>query len=605
VGGACGGGVSENPLATRATPPKPGVTEPQAVGGSRGAARASATAPPEGGPTGSVLIGEADAGSDSDPAPEPTKTANGASCQRDNDCSSNHCAGGLCCDEACDGLCQRCASDGSCTAFPETDETCAPVTCESDSVCRSYRHPIENACSANGACAVCEPVNTRSGIFCGIGAQCDGIGQCQNTGQGLVSAGLSHTCAVTLTGNVRCWGDNELGQLGGAFGQTVVGDDEAPANVPDLEIDFDASVLQISVGGRHACALFEGGGVRCWGATFEPLLELPELLGTTHVALTPDGFVDPLATGNVQLLAPAVQVSVSHNGAHSCALLDTGQLSCWGFNTQAELGYGHEARVEPEVDTPLPTVNLPAPGIAIDVSLGGQHTCAVLEGGGLSCWGAGSRGALGYGDVFQRRAPEALVDVGGPVARASLGRQHTCALLETGALRCWGFNDFAQLGYGHRFSNAEDQTPSDAAEELLSTGLLRLAGDVRLGPGVRIVQVTAFDDSTCALTDRDVVHCWGRNHFGQLGYGHSEPRAEEATNAIALQQELSQAAQVGGLVRALADGGRCALLEDNSLRCWGDHRKGQLGLGNPALGESPSITTTPEDLGPVRYLSDE
>lgn len=491
--------------------------------------------------------------------------------------------------------------DGLCAAFPEPDAACPVLDCPEPTPCRSYRPPPAGACEAPARCAPCEPVNRRRGIFCGVGDQCDGAGSCVHTGEGLVSAGEEHTCALTPAGNVRCWGDNQYGQLGGAFDRPMVGDDEAPASVPDLEIDFAERAVSVSAGGRHACALLENGAVRCWGGTFEELLELSQILGTNRLALTESGFVDPLGTGPVQLAAPALRVSLARNGAHGCAVLEGGLLSCWGFNNQGQLGYGHNDPVGPLGEGALPLVALPAPGVAIDVSLGGQHTCALLADGGVTCWGDGGLGRLGYGNLLTRLAPDGRVDVGGPVARLSLGRQHSCALLENGNARCWGRNDYGQLGRGHELRDGENQTPASAAQTLLATGLLYLGGDVQLGGNVRVLQLAAFEDSTCARTALASVHCWGRNHEGQLGYGHARDRGNEAVSAVDLLQEMSEAVPLGARALALAEGGRCVVLEDGSLRCFGSNDTGQLGLGDPELGPEPSLGATPDQLGPVPY----
>src|SRR5207249_6936380 len=99
------------------------------------------------------------------------------------------------------------------------------------------------------------------------------------------------------------------------------------------------------------------------------------------------------------------------------------------------------------------------------------------------------------------------VDVGGPVVQLTAGGLHTCALLEGGKIRCWGNNQYGQLGYGHTLSIGDDETPASA-------------GDVRIGDDVKAVRVVAGANHTCAVLDTGAVRCWGLANFGKLGYGN-------------------------------------------------------------------------------------
>ena len=236
------------------------------------------------------------------------------------------------------------------------------TSCPQTTTCLDYRIPEAGECAGSGKCAVCEPRPTRAGIPCGIGAQCDGTGECKVTALGRVAAGTNHTCAILenaqaasvdgvtdSSGNVLCWGDNAFGQLGAAFDRPFVGDDETPASLhSELEINFGRTVIQITAGFAHTCVLFEDDGkVRCWGP---PGLTTwsPARWSTCWVQMTSSvnsfGFVDPLTTGDVRLSERAVQISAANGGDHTCAVLASGKVSCWGLNNHRAMRHRRGVR---------------------------------------------------------------------------------------------------------------------------------------------------------------------------------------------------------------------------------------------------------------------
>lgn len=112
--------------------------------------------------------------------------------------------------------------------------------------------------------------------------------------------------------------------------------------------------------------------------------------------------------------------------------------------------------------------------------------------------------------------PVVVDDCAARVSDLALGGPHTCAVLETGAVRCWGNNEFGQLGYGHTRDIGDDELPS-------------AAGPVDLGEGA--VKLGAGSSHTCAVLDTGTVRCWGNNNFGQLGYSHTHVLGTEETPA--------------------------------------------------------------------------
>ncbi|HMJ11500.1 MAG TPA: hypothetical protein VK524_08825, partial [Polyangiaceae bacterium] len=173
------------------------------------------------------------------------------------------------------------------------------------------------------------------------------------------------------------------------------------------------------------------------------------------------------------------------SGDHSCALLASGNVRCWGDARDDVLGY---EGLHPPYWLHLPNSrgNVQIGGSAVQVSAGLQHTCALLSGGRVRCWGSPWYGQLGYGSNQQRNVPPSSagdVPVGEPVLRISASGHHTCALLEGGRARCWGPNYSGQLGYGHRHDIGDNELPSSA-------------GDVGVGAFVEEIVIGAYH--TCA-----------------------------------------------------------------------------------------------------------
>jgi hypothetical protein len=146
----------------------------------------------------------------------------------------------------------------------------------------------------------------------------------------------------------------------------------------------------------------------------------------------------------------------------------------------------------------------------------------------------------------------------------SAGYQHNCAILDDDTLKCWGVNSYSQLGYG------DTNNRGDAAGEM---GDALLA--INLGTGRTAKVVSAGYYHTCAILDDDTLKCWGRNTNGQLGYGDSTSRtAPEATAVVNLG--------AGRTAKAVSTGSShtCALLDDDTLKCWGDNSNGRVGVGS-------------------------
>lgn len=226
-----------------------------------------------------------------------------------------------------------------------------------------------------------------------------------------LSAGYWHSCAVTATGAVRCWGAGYDGQLG------VAGSPYSLA-VPGEVVGLTSPAVQVDAGWRHSCAVMVEGRVVCWGTNLEG-----ELGNGTDI--------DSLAVDVVGLTSGVVDVAVGSR--HSCAVTAAGGVKCWGGNGQGQLGDGSPVL---ERWTPVDVVGLSSGVVAIEA--GENHTCALTVAGGVTCWGQNSGGELGDGTTTSRWTPVDVVGLATGVSSLSLAMSRSCALTTAGEARCWG-----------------------------------------------------------------------------------------------------------------------------------------------------------------------
>lgn len=376
-------------------------------------------------------------------------------------------------------------------------------------------------------------------------------------------AGRSHNCALLTAGKVRCWGYGNYGQLGYGNDEDI-GDDEMPSSAGDVEVTHetdDTEVVQLAAGWNHTCALLATGKVRCWGRANDGQL------GYGNV--NPVGrYLPPYWTGDVEVGGTVIQLTAGES--HTCALLATGAIRCWGRGGYGRLGYGNTESIgRTNTNLPVSAGDVHVGGPVEQVVAGGSHTCALLQqSGDVRCWGDAQYHQLGYGTtepIGDDESPSALdpIAIGGPVKQLAIGGGHTCALLTSGTIRCWGDGEYGQPGYGSRYSVSEP----DLFPFYRNGGLLQLAAGER---------------HTCALSSAGGVYCWGDNSEGQLGQGVRS----DAGLSIGLfggddQPNRARSVQLGSAARQIAAGAyhACALLASGAVRCWGRGERGQLGYG--------------------------
>ncbi|HAP78359.1 MAG TPA: hypothetical protein DCR14_20040 [Acidimicrobiaceae bacterium] len=435
-----------------------------------------------------------------------------------------------------------------------------------------------------------EVVRAGSGAAGAVSMRFDGMAD-------RITAGGEHTCVISDIADVLCWGRGQFGQLGNQSSATI-GDSEKPVSGSIVNLAGSAAV---SAGSDHTCALVVTGTVSCWG------LGTSGRLGYGNTSNV--GVSSPvLSAGDVSLPSGVGAISVVSGSDHTCAILETGAVSCWGEAGTGALGYGNTNDIGDDETPATNPVNggivaLPGGRDAVAVSAGGARTCALLDDGDVTCWGAGANGALGYGNtnsIGDTETPAANPVNGGIVAlpggRAAValtvGSAHTCALLDNGTATCWGSASSGQLGYGNTNSIGDTETP---AANPVDGGIIRTADDGQA------VSVSVGGFHACALLDNGSVTCWGDNTYGQLGFGNTTTIGDN---------ELPAANPVGGGLVPLP-GNRsatavtageyhtCALLDDGTVSCWGRGANGRLGYGSTSnVGNSSTpLGTVPLPFG--------
>ena len=489
------------------------------------------------------------------PVADGTTCSDGSACTTADRCTAGACAGTPLVCTAADtchaaGVCNP--ATGACSNPPVADGT----SCSDGSPCTTADRCTAGACAGTPlvctaadtchAAGVCNPATgtcsnppVADGTTCSDGNACTAAESCQagacapeRTACDLsarIATGIYHTCAIRTGNELWCWGADAWGALGtGTFGYQLT-----PIAVPAA-----GEVSAVVAGASHTCVLRADRTVACWGMNDSGQLG------------------DPMSVWSRNIPGPAVAglngvAALTAGEAHTCALLDTGGVRCWGRNVDAQLGDGTTTTS----NYPVAVVGLP--GTAKAIAAGTRHTCAILSDGTVWCWGRNVEGQLGEGTTGGARAiPTQVAGLVG-VTQIAAGFEHACALSEGEGVWCWGGNAFGQLGL------APTSSPSLP---------IRLAGL----NGAR--QVVAGIYHTCALLPDGSGRCWGFNNIGQLGDGTFET-------------SFTQRPVTGltGAVRLSAGGHHnCAVLNSaGDVACWGLNTMGHLGDGTTTNSNVP------------------
>jgi len=355
----------------------------------------------------------------------------------------------------------------------------------------------------------------------------------------LLDAGASHVCAVIGGNDVKCWGTNSSAQLGNGS----AGGQRPHA---DMVNNLLGNIKGVAAGASHSCALKNDGTVWCWGKNDSAQLGSGGLM--TPYTGTP---VQVTIDANDNSLTSVTDITVG--SSHTCALLQTGGVKCWGLSLAGRLG--NNSQLNPgnfPVDVRVDSNGTPLTGVR-SISAGADFTCAVLQGGTVKCWGVNSYSQLGTLGSNTLVAQDVVRDAQGTllsnIVAVTTGDEHACAQTQLGAVWCWGRNHVYQAG-------------KTAPNPVVFPTLVTMSG--------LAVELVAGTGHTCARQANGQVECWGGNAWGQLGTG------------ISSAPSLPIMATAVPPLRSITAGGdtTCGqkLTEDTTI-CWGKHSSGQLGNG--------------------------
>ena len=357
------------------------------------------------------------------------------------------------------------------------------------------------------------------------------------------SASGSFACGLRTDGTARCWGVNESGQLG-------IPITRQPAIIPQTIANQPVKFTQIATGREHTCALGTDSYVYCWGDNAYGQL------GQVRPRNELSGSFNPLRVSSL----PADTAQISVGGRHTCALSNSGVLTCWGANDMAQIGNSTNIGNQLKPVAVMTEVK--------EVATGNDHTCALRQDSTVYCWGVNSRFdarndllTLGY-----QLRPTRVSDMKFTSLRAA--GDYSCAIAESKRLYCWGVNTDGQAGKpGNLMARGAVSQP-----ELVSA--LPQVGQVYLG-----------NYGACAVTTSGSTYCWGRNDFGQLGSNIPLTSRVGLTDT----QPIGAAPRISELDSYLKPGERstlfmgstftCMLNKQNDMRCLGNWAQGQLADG--------------------------
>jgi alpha-tubulin suppressor-like RCC1 family protein len=510
-----------------------------------------------------------------------------------------------------------------------------------------------------------------------------------------ITAGWYFTCAILDNGTVKCWGNNDSGQLGQNT-TDVLGDGigEMGNDLPAVYLGDGRTATKIAANARSVCVILDNNALKCWGSN------IFGGLGTGDSTNRGDTAGSMAALGTVNLGTGQVPEQIAMGNYHTCVILTSTNMKCFGMGLFGQLGNGSTAHVgmsSSELGDALPLVdfdgvtpsvtntpadtstatntstpantstatvtntptstNTPAntntpsktytPSKTLTrsktptrsktktktrtptksktptrtpvgyvsrvaaVASGQSHSCAILASSVVKCWGLNTNGQLGLGDTSSRgdaggemgnSLPAVDLGTGVLASKVYAGNDHTCVLTTTKRVKCWGGNSAGQLGIGDINHRGDGSGEMGDTLPYVDLGTGRTASALALGEG-----------STCALLDNATLVCWGQNIFGQLGVGSIDTigdASSEMGDALVPIEVGTGRTVVSMSARSL---GYCALLDDDSIKCWGNNWDGQLGVGDTdhrgdgtgEMGDALARVPFSTDLTPVELAADK
>lgn len=275
-----------------------------------------------------------------------------------------------------------------------------------------------------------------------------------------IVAGSEHACVLATDGTVWCWGGNGYGQVGVSGGNQL----------DPTQVTLSGTATLIAAGGVNTCALLTDNSLVCWGRNNLGQLGIGSADGTAHYTPT-------AVTG---IPGSFTIASLDIGTGQVCASSASNEVWCWGKNASGQVGNGGTG------STYTATRTQSLGGLATTVALGAEHSCAVV-GTGLMCFGRNNYGQIGQTPNATANSTPTVVTVSGSVSKVTAGDSHTCLMLTTGAVQCFGRNNYSQLG--RTTAGSTDSVPGtvqsliSGAVEVVASGshtcALTPAGDVK------------------------------------------------------------------------------------------------------------------------------
>ncbi len=376
------------------------------------------------------------------------------------------------------------------------------------------------------------------------GFDIDGNAICLQKGPSIkISLAMNNTCAIK-DGILKCWGHNTFGQVG------IGGSSYSPETTPQLvKLPAGRKTVLVVAETHYTCALLDNNDLTCWGKNEHGLWP-----GGTIRSRRP--LKVPITGGRIKSF-----VTGGHMEYNYCVILDDDSLKCWGTNRHGELGH---SPWNPKVDIPTP---VPIGGLVSSVVKASSVACSILKNSGvLKCWGKNLYRAVGIGSVSPAVRSPKTVTLGEKATSVSIGKwgSDVCAILESGILKCWGGNTNGLVG-------VNSLSP-----------LVPLPTQVNFGAGLTVKSLkSGYSRHNCVILSNDTLNCWGSNSFGEVG------------NNSRINQKTPQIVNLGGKVKSFELGLNytCAILDNNNLKCWGKNDKGQLGTGARIMQKLPKLVS--------------
>jgi len=427
-------------------------------------------------------------------------------------------------------------------------------------------------------------------------------------GNNKISAGNMNTCVILPSGDVKCWGSNDQGVLGyGDRNSRGRDSDDMGENLPIVDLGTGRTALEIHVEKAHACAVLDDHTAKCWG----------------HNSYGENGQGDRVTRGDgpnemgddlpiVDLGAGRTVQSMCVANHWSCFVLDDGNLKCIGYGGNGCLGYGDSmirGTSPSHMGDNLPNVDLGTGRTATQVGCTKDHTCVLLDNGMVKCFGSNHPyGQLGqgHGSIWVGKdsgdmgdnLPAVDLGTGRYAVDLEVGHKTTCAILDDGSMKCWGYNGNGKLGIGSHASY-KGRSRSHMGDNLPA---------INLGTGRSAVHMAVGWRHVCAILDNGDVKCWGKGGYGQLGSGDNQNRGHSAGTMGDNLPTVDLGTGRTALQLAASDDYTCALLDDYTVKCWGyvnfglptlESQRWFVGRNANEMGDNlPAI-----DLGPIQVAT--